>query len=166
MLSSGCSEIGTGSSNSPRSANESLSLRTFPSRRRNSARLGVICRFSGTGEDNLLVVRAQDAAKSLLASEAVPSTPDARQDRIADVLGQDGAEVIELKRNYAIPAACSCAVQRRGRSIRSAKASAVSSGGWLPATIASTICGARNARRVSPLVRRHGSKACDHCAAS
>jgi hypothetical protein len=39
MLWSGCSEIGTGSSNSPRSANESLSLRTLPSRQRNSARL-------------------------------------------------------------------------------------------------------------------------------
>ena len=63
------------------------------------------------------------------------------------MLGQDGAEVIELKRNYAIPTACSCAVQRRGRSIRSAKALAVSSGGWLPATIASTISGARNASR-------------------
>ena len=37
--------------------------------------------------------------------------------------------------------AFSCAVQRRGRSIRSVKTSAVCSGGWSPAAIASTISG-------------------------
>jgi hypothetical protein len=40
---------------------------------------------------------------------------------------------------------------KEGRSIRSAKASAVSSGGCLPAAIISTIFGARNANRINRL---------------
>jgi hypothetical protein len=75
MLSSDCSQIGTGSSNSPRSANES-GLCGFSSRSGEIARAcGFICVMRGTGENHFPAVRAQTRPKSLLASEAVPSIP-------------------------------------------------------------------------------------------
>ncbi len=40
-------------------------------------------------------IQGENAAMSLLASEAVPSIPDARQRQFAEVLGHDGAEVID-----------------------------------------------------------------------
>jgi hypothetical protein len=50
---------------------------------------GLICMMRGTGEPRFLAVRAQDGPKSLLASEAVPSTADARQYRFDDGLGRN-----------------------------------------------------------------------------
>jgi hypothetical protein len=76
MLSSGCSEIGTGSSNSPRSATES-DLCGFSAQSGEIARAyGFICVMGGTGENHIPAVRAQTRPKSLLASEAVPSMRD------------------------------------------------------------------------------------------
>jgi hypothetical protein len=63
MLSSDCSRIGTGSSNSPRSATESR-LYGFSARIGEIARAyGFICVMRGTGENYFPAVRAQDAAK-------------------------------------------------------------------------------------------------------
>jgi hypothetical protein len=63
MLSSDCSQIGTGSSNSPRSANESR-LYGFSARIGEIARsCGFICVMRGSGEKHFPAVRAQDAAK-------------------------------------------------------------------------------------------------------
>jgi hypothetical protein len=62
-----------------------------------------------------------------------------------------GRKAIEGEHYEASPAAFSCAVPSKGRSIRSAKFSAVSVGGWSPAAIASTISGARKARHGSRL---------------
>jgi hypothetical protein len=63
MLSSDCSEIGTGSSNSPRSAKAS-GLYGFSARSGRIARgCGLICVTRGTGEKHFPPIRAQDVAK-------------------------------------------------------------------------------------------------------
>jgi hypothetical protein len=63
MLSSDCSQIGTGSSNPLRSATES-GLCGFSVRIGGIARAcGFICVMRGTGEKRFPAVRAQDAAK-------------------------------------------------------------------------------------------------------
>jgi hypothetical protein len=63
MLPTDCTEIGTGSSNSPRSANE-FRLCGFSARIGEIARAcGFICVMRGTGENHFPAVRAQDAAK-------------------------------------------------------------------------------------------------------
>jgi hypothetical protein len=63
VLSSECSQIGTGSSNSPRSATESC-LCGFSARSGEIARAcGFICVMRGTGEKHFPAFRAQDAAK-------------------------------------------------------------------------------------------------------
>jgi hypothetical protein len=62
MLSSGCSEIGTGSSNSPRSATES-GLCGFSAQSGEIARAcGLICVTRGTGEKHFSTVCARDAS--------------------------------------------------------------------------------------------------------
>jgi hypothetical protein len=87
---------------------------------------------------------------SLLTSEAVPllDAQGARfqTTRLAMMRGSDRACA-----DYQTPTASSCAVQRRGRSIRSVEASAVRFDGCLPAAIISTFFGARNANRINPL---------------
>jgi hypothetical protein len=150
-LSSDWSQIGTDSSNSLRSASESR-LYGFSARFGGIAHAcGFICVMRGTGENHFPAVRAQTRSKSLLASEAVPSMQGARRDRFDDGLSRNVRNYRE--RAYeAIPMAFACAVQSSGRSIRSARASAVSSGGWSPAAIASTITGARNASRSNRLM--------------
>jgi hypothetical protein len=50
----------------------------------------------GTGGNHFPAVRAQTRSKSLLASEAAPSTPEAPQDLIRRNARQDSAEVVEL----------------------------------------------------------------------
>jgi hypothetical protein len=63
MLSSDSLETGTGSSNSPRSANESR-LCGFSARSGEIARAcGLICVMRGTGENHFPAFRAEDAAK-------------------------------------------------------------------------------------------------------
>jgi hypothetical protein len=142
---------GTGGSNPPLSASES-GLCGFSARIGEIARAcGLICVTRGTGDKHFPAVRAQTRSKSLLASEAVPSMQGARRDRFDNGLGRNVGT--DRARAYeAIPMAFACAVQSSGRSIRSAKASAVSSGGWSPAAIASTITGARNASRSNRLM--------------
>jgi hypothetical protein len=126
-----CSTNGTGSSNPPRSANESLSLGTLSSRRRNSARLRRHLQIWRHRRRPPFAVSGARRGQSL-CWQVRRFHPRPTHDRIdsPNALGQDGAEVIEPKKNYAIPTACSCAVQRGGSSIRSAKASAVSSCGY------------------------------------
>jgi hypothetical protein len=66
---------------SPRSASES-DLYGFSARSGEIARAcGFICVMRGTRENHFPAVGAQTRPKSLLASEAVPSMPDARRGR-------------------------------------------------------------------------------------
>ena len=82
---SDCSRIGTGGSNPLRSATESH-LCGFTSRISEIARAcGLFCMPRGTGERNFRRFKGKMRPKSLLASEAVPSMPNAGQDQFADV---------------------------------------------------------------------------------
>jgi hypothetical protein len=79
MLLSGCSQTGTGSSNSLLSANESLSLKDTPFKTAKKRAIAASFADLAAPEKTTFCWFARETRpKSLLASEAVPSTPDAR----------------------------------------------------------------------------------------